>query len=202
MTVRILHGSMQNVHTAPTLLPLLRSPVVGELLAWLFLHPDDSYSLTDLAHRLGVSHSTISRESSRLTESGLVHEVRHGNLRLLRANTDNRLATPLTELLALTYGPIAVLGELFATIAGVDDAYIYGSWAARYEGEPGPPPHDVDVLVIGEADDDDLYDAARRAEHRLGREVNVHRVSAEAWRHGDTDAFLSSVRTRPLVPLR
>src|SRR5690349_15947822 len=107
---------MQDVQARSRLLPLLRSPLVGELLAWLFLHPEESYSVTELARRLRASQSTVSREVDRLTESELIREERRGNLRLLRANVDNPLARPLGELLALTYGPAAVLGELLAEV--------------------------------------------------------------------------------------
>lgn len=168
---------MQDVQARSQLLPLLRSPLLGELLAWMYLHPDRTYSITDLARRFGASQSTISREADRLVATGLILEERRGNLRLLQASLDGPLARPLTELLTLTYGPASVLGELLATVDGVDEAYIYGSWAARHAGEPGPPPRDVDVLIVGDADDDDLFDAARTAERRLGREVNVHRVT-------------------------
>jgi DNA-binding transcriptional ArsR family regulator len=192
---------MQDVQGRSQLLPLLRSPLVGELLAWIYLHPDEACSVTDLARRFAVSQSTISREADRLVEGGLITEERRGNLRLLRANQDSPLARPLTDLLALTYGPGAILGDLLATIDGVKEAYIYGSWAARYKGEPGAIPHDVDVLVVGGADDDDLFEAARIAEQRLGREVNIHRVTADAWRRRGNDPFLTSVRSRPLVSI-
>ena len=189
---------MQDVQARSQLLPLLRSPLLGELLAWIFLHPEESYSVTELARRFAVSQSTVSREADRLAETGLVRAERRGNLRLLRADLTNPLARPLTELLALTYGPAAVLADLLPSLPGVDEAYVYGSWAARYGGEAGPPPRDVDVLVVGDADEDDLADAARSAERRLGREVNIHRVSAAQWRSPGDDPFLASVRSRPL----
>jgi len=192
---------MHHVQARSRLLPLLRSPLLGELLAWIYLHPESSYSVSELARRFKVSQSTMSREADRLTESSLVHEERRGNLRLLRADLSNPLARPLTELLALTYGPAAVLADLLMPVPGVDEAYIYGSWAARYSGEAGPPPRDVDVLVVGDADEDDLADAARAAERRLGREVNIHRVPATAWRLPEKDPFLTSVRSRPSYPL-
>ncbi|WP_213004507.1 winged helix-turn-helix domain-containing protein [Paractinoplanes toevensis] len=182
------------------LLPLLRSPLLGELLAWIYLHPEESASVTELARRFGVSQSTVSREADRLTEAGLIRAERRGNLRLLRADLTGPLARPLTELLALTYGPSAVLADLLPAIPGVQESYIYGSWAARYGGEPGPPPHDVDVLVVGDADEDDLDEAARHAESRLGREVNIHRVSVASWRSAD-DPFLTSVRSRPIYAI-
>jgi hypothetical protein len=34
---------------SPLLLPILRSGFQGELLAWLFLHPEQEYPLTELA---------------------------------------------------------------------------------------------------------------------------------------------------------
>ncbi|MFB9447431.1 winged helix-turn-helix transcriptional regulator [Dactylosporangium vinaceum] len=179
------------------LLPLLRSPLLGELLAWLYLHPGDSSSVAELSRRFGTSQSTVSREADHLVRAGLLREERRGNLRLLQADLTNPLARPLTDLLALTYGPAAVLADVLPAIAGVEAAYIYGSWAARYAGEAGPPPVDVDVLVVGDADEDDLADAARAAERRLGREVNIHRVSAAAWHAPGDDPFLTSVRSRP-----
>jgi DNA-binding transcriptional ArsR family regulator len=192
---------MQDVQARSRLLPLLRSPLLGELLAWLYLHPEQSYSVTELARRFAVSQSTVSREADRLAEAGLVRVQRRGNLRLLQAEPANPLARPLTELLALTYGPAAVLAEAIPAVDGVHEAYIYGSWAARYAGEPGPPPQDVDVLVVGAADEDDLADAARAAERQLGREVNIHQVPAAAWQSPDGDPFLTSVRSRPSYPL-
>lgn len=48
-------------------------------------------------------------------------------------------------------------------------------------GEPGPPPHDIDVLVIGKADRADLCEAADRASARLGIEVNPVVRSANQW---------------------
>ncbi len=192
---------MQDVQASSQLLPLLRSPFQGELLAWLFLHPDDEYSTTDLANRFRVSPATASREADRLVEGNLISERRTGNLRLLRARVDTIVARPLTDLLAVTYGPSAILGELLSRLAGIEEAHIYGSWAARYLGQPGPVPRDVDVLVVGDVDDDDVYDAARNAERQLGREVNIHRVTPEAWRAHDADPFLDSIRSRPLVPL-
>ncbi len=192
---------MQRVQVRSQLLPLLRTPLLGELLGWLYLHPDEAWSVTELARRFDVSQSTVSREADRLVEAELITEQRRGNLRLLQANLRGPLARPLTDLLALTYGPTAVLGELLAGVLGVDKAYVYGSWAARYSGEPGPVPNDIDVLVVGNADEDAVFEAARAAERVLGREVNMRRVSSRAWRARGDDPFLASVRSRPLVSI-
>lgn len=199
--LQMMQAIMHLVQGRSSLLPLLRTPLLGELMAWVFLHPEATYSVTDLARRLAASQSTVSREADRLVEAGLVSELRRGNMRLLAADLTNPLTRPLTELLALTYGPVAVLADLLPSLNGVDEAYIYGSWAARHAGEAGPPPRDVDVLVIGDADEDDLAEVALVAERRLGREVNIHRVPASVWQTANDDPFLTSVRSRPLFPI-
>jgi predicted nucleotidyltransferase len=187
----------------PALLPLLRSRVQGDLLALLYLHPDREYSLTEAAALIGSSVKAVHAEASRLVQAGLLTDSRRGNVRLVRAATDTPVTRPLTDLLAVTYGPQPVLTDLLAGLPGVEAAFIYGSWAARYEGEPGQVPNDVDVLVVGTADRDDLDEVARRAEDRLGRPVSIRRVRPATWASADpADPFLASVRTRPLVELR
>ena len=187
---------------APALLPLLRSRAQGDLLALLFLHPERDYSLTEAADLIGVSVKTVHVEASRLVAAGLVSDSRRGNSRLLRAVTGTPVARPLADLLAVTYGPLPVLADLLAGVADISAAFIYGSWAARYEGEPGPVPADVDVLVVGTADRDELDEVARAAQERLGRPVSIRRIGPAAWAEPDpADAFLASVRERPLVQI-
>lgn len=184
------------------LLPLLRSRVQGDLLALLYLHPNRDYSLTEAAALIGASVKTVHTEASRLIAAGFVRDSRRGNVRLLRAVTDTPVSRPLTDLLAVTYGPLPVLNDLLADVEGITQAFIYGSWAARYLGEPGPVPGDVDVLVVGTADPDDLDEIGRAAQSRLGRPVDIRRIRPAAWASPDpADPFLASVRERPLVEL-
>jgi hypothetical protein len=185
------------------LLPLLRSRVQGDLLALLYLHPDRDYSLTEAARIIGASVRAVHTEASRLSAAGFVSDSRRGNVHLIRAVTDTPVSRPLTDLLAVTYGPLPVLSDLLAGAEGVTHAFIYGSWAARYLGEPGPVPGDVDVLVVGTADPDDLDEIARTAQNRLGRPVDIRRIRPAEWASPNpADPFLASVRERPLVQLR
>ena len=55
---------------SPLLLPLLRSRAQGEVLAWIMLHPDDEFSLVELAAAVGVSPPTVMREVDRLVALG------------------------------------------------------------------------------------------------------------------------------------
>jgi hypothetical protein len=182
---------------APALLPILRSRHLAEILTVLLLHPDVEYTLSELAATLGLPLTTVQREVTRLSTAQLVQERRVGRSRLVSADLSSRYARPLTELVTLAFGPHFVIGEEFGSLDAVAVA-IYGSWAARYEGVEGHPPHDVDVLVIGEVPRRAIYEAAERAEQRLGLPVNPVLCSVARWLAA-ADPLIQQIRTAPLV---
>jgi DNA-binding transcriptional ArsR family regulator len=185
---------------APDLLPLFRSTHQAQVLAWLYLHPDQEHTATQLAERFGVALTTIHREVQRLVDAGLLQERSVGRSRLYRAATLHRAAAPLTQLLALSFGPLVVLGEAFADVSGVDSVHIYGSWAARYSGEPGLPPADVDVLVVGDPSRGDVYAAADAAQERMGLPVNPTIRTVEQWSH-PADPLTQQIKASPFVTI-
>ena len=105
----------------------------------------------------------------------------------------------LTDLLLATFGPVPVVAEEFAGLGAIKIA-LFGSWAARYRGEPGPAPNDVDVLLVGEVDREDAYEAARRAENRLGFPVNPTLLTAIRWDSGD-DPLTRTITSAALVDI-
>lgn len=183
----------------PPLLPLLRSRLQAELLTLILLTPDREWTLSELANRVGGSLSSALREVVRAEGTGVITSRRVGNSRVVTA-AESPLTGPLRELLLRSFGPRQVLAEELSEIEGIQDAYLFGSWAARYAGQEGRAPMDIDVLVIGQPDRDDLDDAAQRAGSKLAREVNITIRSPQWWRHGD-DAFHAEVTRRPLVPI-
>lgn len=182
---------------APALLPIMRSRHLAEILTVLLLHPDVEYTLSELAVTLGMPLTTVQREVTRLSGAQLIRERRVGRSRLVSADLSSRYARPLTELVTLAFGPRLVIGEEFSSLGAVGVA-IYGSWAARYEGVEGRPPHDVDVLVIGEVSRRDTYESAERAEQRLGLPVNPILCSLARW-FAVADPLIRQIRTAPLV---
>jgi predicted nucleotidyltransferase len=200
-TLRIVHCTLQDMQRTgpPPLLPLLRSRLQAEMLTLVLLTPEREWTLSELAPRVGSAVSSVQREVVRAEQAGVMTSRRVGNTRLVKA-TRSPLTAPLTELLLRSFGPRQVLAEEFSGVPGIESAYLFGSWAARYAGQKGRPPADLDVLVIGAPDRDALDDAAQRAGSRLAREVNVTIRSADWWRSGD-DGFRSEIKQRPIVPI-
>ena len=182
------------------LVPLLRSRAQAEILTAVLLDPEREWSLTELADRIGPSLATVQREIQRAEEAGVVRSRRVGNTRLVRAAKDGPLTAPLTELLLRALGPVHVLAGALAGVRGIEAAYLFGSWAARYAGEGGRAPRDLDVLVVGMPDRDELDEALEQAEHRLARPVQVAIRRRSWWEEGD-DAFRKELARRPLVQI-
>ena len=106
----------------------------------------------------------------------------------------------LSGLLLKALGPLNVLSERLRRVAGIEDAYLFGSWARRYQGEAGPPPGDIDVVVIGDPDVDDIYDACSDVSRDLAQDVNPVILTPEEWR-SKRSGFIRQVRSGPLVAL-
>ena len=124
-----------------------------------------------------------------------------GNTRLVRANTASPHYTGLAEVLTRAFGVPAVLGQALQALSGITAAYIYGSWAARHEGQTGQRPvGDIDVLILGDPDRDQLYAALSAAEERLGRPVQAT-IRDRAWLVSGTGAFHDTVTSRPLLEI-
>ena len=97
-------------------------------------------------------------------------------------------------------GPIPLLHGAVTGVNGVERAFVFGSWAAAALGEHGGTVADIDLLIIGSPDRDEVLDAVLIVERRLGRPVDVTFRTAKEWAAVD-DPFLSTVRSRPMVEL-
>lgn len=184
---------------APPLLPFFRSETQARILAALFLG-EAGMSLAELSRFTGSAHPTVHHEVERLEKAGVLASEKVGNVRIVRPNPRLSYSGELRSLLMKTYGPVAVLRHLLPQVEGVSEAYIFGSWARRYEGETGVPPGDIDLLVIGTPEPDAVYEVCREAEEQLGSAVNPSILSVAEWKK-PSSGFLRTVKEGPRVNL-
>jgi len=156
--------------------------------------------MNELSQTTGVPQPSVSREVARLREAGVVRVEGSRNNRQVSAEVDSVIFPDLQSLLLKTVGPKPVLETGLRDVAGVESAFIYGSWARRYEGEAGAPPGDIDLLVVGTPMVDAVYDVTERASAQFGREVNPTVLTRSEW-ESSSEGFLEQVRRSPLVTL-
>lgn len=185
---------------SPELLPIFRSRGQGRLLARIYLEPDRPATLAQLARELRLDDGGITREANRLERAGLVRSERVGRSRVLHPNQDSPYYRELFGLLLKAFGPATVIGPALARVDGVEHAFLFGSWAARYQGEQGPPPADIDLLLIGTPEWGAVARVARELTSLLGREVNPTILSTDQWRD-EEDGFVRQVKREPRIEL-
>jgi predicted nucleotidyltransferase len=186
-------------YMAPSILG--RSAIRQRLLAQLMDTPRDRYHLRELARRVHTSAGTAARELGRLAADGLVVSEMEGRQRYYRVNTASPLYQPLRDLVRRTIGAPAVLRQHLAGVAGIERAMIFGSYAdGRLKADS-----DVDLLVVGTPDRDELTDALEAAGQELGREVNEVVMTASEFdeRRQRQDGLVMSIvthRTFDVIP--
>ncbi len=185
---------------APLLLPIFRSRSQADLLTETFLHPEQEYSIAELARRSAVPLSTVHREVAQLLDAGLLTEHRIGFVRRVAANADSSLFQPMRELIERAFGPRVRLTDELRSLDQVRQAWLFGSYARRLRGEPGAAPNDVDVAVVADGDAETVYRACARIGVELGLEINATVFSPAEWDNPD-DVFVRQIREGTLIDL-
>ena len=179
---------MRNSSVLTALFPHVRQGVLAATLG----QPDKWWYLSELANRLETSPSSLQRELSSLVASGILVHRREGTRAYFKAETQSPVFRDLQQLFEKTAGLAPILEQMLKPFGDkIQSAFIYGSVARSREHAMS----DVDVMVIGRAGLADLSPALRKAEERLGREVNVTAYSPEEFREKikSRDHFLAAV---------
>lgn len=179
---------------------MFRSAAQAEILGAMLPYPTREQTISDLSQHLAIPLATVSDEVARLVTAGLFTSRKVGRSNLLTPNVGNRLLAPLTEIVLATMGPRRLVRDAFVNLPGLDRLLIYGSWAARYLGEAGPPPNDLDVLVVGTPDRAAVYEAAEEVERRTGLPVNPVIASPTRWADHQ-DPLMTQIKSSPTIAI-
>ena len=169
----------------------LRSKARRKLLAFYFTNPAARHHLRDLAQRLKVDPSNLSKELGRLEREGLFRAEVSGRQKYFQLNRAYPLFKEVRGIVAKTIGAVPAIAESLKKINGIDEAYLYGSFARGRQDAAS----DIDVLVIGTPRGRVLAKAVRKLERQLGREINYTVLAVKEFksRQSQKNAFLANV---------
>jgi len=96
-----------------------------------------------------------------------------------------------------TVGATGLLKEMLSKVEGIEIAFIYGS-LARAEERPGS---DIDLLIVGRADEDSLVTEIKKAEDLLKREINYVIFSRSEFekKRKEGDSFIKELLNSPKI---
>jgi predicted nucleotidyltransferase len=158
---------------------MFRSGAQLSILGELFCGSQEAYTLTELAAAAQTSAATAGREVERLRENGIVVvSPGPGRSKLVSANWGMPWAGDLRRILVHTGGLVPALERALGGDPRIRAAYIFGSWARRYHGEPGHFPRDIDLVVVTDVSQFELDVSWRTVARDLGVELNpIYRPS-------------------------
>jgi predicted nucleotidyltransferase len=177
----------------------LRSKARQRLLAFYFTNPTARLHLRDLAERLTIDPSNLSRELRRLEKEGLFRSEFSGRQRYFQLNPTYPLFKEIRSIVGKTIGAGPLIAHSLRKVEGIEEAYLYGSFAQDQQDAAS----DIDVLVIGAPYGAALAEIVQGLELRLGREIGYTVMTRKEFklRRARNDAFLKNVWQNKRIPL-
>ncbi|MCX6766692.1 MAG: archaellum operon transcriptional activator EarA family protein [Candidatus Moranbacteria bacterium] len=169
---------------------IAKSKIRQKILKFLFANEEKSFYLSEIAKIAGTSAGNAQREMNRLQKEGVVKSEKRGNLRYFELDKENSAFSDIENIVKKTIGVEAELAEIFGKLKRVDFAFIFGSYA-KDELRSGS---DIDVVVIGDPDEEELNRKISLAEKSIGREINYHLYSFPEFKKKiKRDSFLKNI---------
>lgn len=172
----------------------------GEILNIFFNTPDQAYYFREIAKILDKEPAYYQRQLNNLVELGILKDERKGNMRFFKLNKDYYLFSELKSIISKTIGLEFQVKLLVNKLSGIEVAFIFGSMASHQENANS----DIDLLLIGQADQDILVKELSKLENKIGREINYHLISRLEIikKIKNRDSFFINIFSSPLINLK
>lgn len=181
-------------------LQFTKSRLRQKILAYYFTNPTEQLYLRQLASILKEDPGNLSKELSRLQHEGVFITQNKGNQKYFYLNKSYALYGELKSIIFKTIGIEGQLKKIIGDIKGIQLALIYGSYAAGKERALS----DIDLLLVGNPDENKLLREIESLEKLLGREINYNIYPAREFKEKITkkDSFITNVLKRPKIILK
>ena len=176
-------------------LEITRSRMRQNLLSYFFTNPDAKLYLREVASILKEDPGNLSKEFAKLEKEGIFTSTLRGNQKHFSLNKSYPLYKELKSIIFKTIGVEGSLKELIESTDGILFSFIYGSFAQNKENTIS----DIDLLIVGGPNEDDLMQKIENLEKRLQREINYNIYPEEEFKKKirKKDSFILNVLKRP-----
>jgi predicted nucleotidyltransferase len=169
----------------------LRSKVAIRLLDYYFLNRDAQHYINELARILELDPKNTETKLKEFEREGLFKSEFRGKERYFFLAKDNPTLEHYRQIFFKTHGIEKELKNILSSIKGVQEAYIFGSYANNSMDSSS----DIDILVVGIHSTLDLQRHIVKLQQRTGREFNVVNLSPKEYKekNKNKDAFIIGI---------
>jgi len=169
----------------------LRSKITRKLLNYFFIHDQDRFYIREIAGKIEELPSNTRIKLLELFKEGVLNSEFRGKERFFFLNTKYRFLKEYKEIVKKSFGIEAILKENLSKIKGIKKVILFGSYAQ----DKLTPTSDIDILVVGDYDYNELYKELTRLQYDLRIEVNPVEYSVQEYERKlkEKENFLMSV---------
>lgn len=177
----------------------LKSKITIKILAYYFMNNKKSHYINELAKIIDVDPGNLFRKLKELEGDGLLISESRGNQKYFELNHKYPFLAEYKKLYESTYGFPETLKAKIKKLAGLNEAYIFGSFAKGNFTEQS----DIDLLLVGDHKHGDVFDIIHPLEKTLGREINVIDFSVKEFieKKKNNDDFIAEVLNGKIIKL-
>jgi predicted nucleotidyltransferase len=146
----------------------ITSKTKRSLLKLFLTNPDRSFYIREISRLTNEPLNAVRRELGYLEKAGLLKSHREGNLSYFEVDKGFPFYSELKKVIYATVGAGDNLRDKLRNSDAVELAFIYGSVARDEEIEKS----DIDLFIMGEIDEGELYKLVSEIEGEIGREIN------------------------------
>lgn len=163
----------------------------AELLKVFFTNPEQSFYMQEIGRAIGKKPGVFQRVLNNLLEEGILESERRANARYFWINKNYPLYEELKSIIFKTVGIQGSIADVLRPLKEIHFAFIYGSYARKKEHKDS----DIDVMIIGNVDEDSLIAKLDRLEDQLKREINYRLYTLNGFKFDikNKEAFLLEV---------
>jgi predicted nucleotidyltransferase len=132
------------------------------------MNSDKQFYIRQLSKELNIPYGMLYREVKNLISLGLIVEEKKGKVTLVSANKNLPYFSELKDIMVKTAGLGDQMKNALSKLKGIRYALIYGSFASGEETENS----DIDLLVVGKLNEEEVLKAVSKVEEEVGREIN------------------------------
>ncbi|MDO8668212.1 MAG: nucleotidyltransferase domain-containing protein [bacterium] len=180
------------------LLKLTKSKTRKKILQLFFADDNKKYYPRQLEKILELPVSNIHRELTALERSGILSKEKIANSVFYYPNKESAIFKDFKNIVFKTIGIEGTLREELEKIKGVARAFIFGSFAKNEEDSFS----DVDLMVIGDVNEDELIQKVSKLESLFNREINYHLWGENEFKKkSKTESFIQSILAGRIIEL-
>lgn len=179
------------------ILKLTKSKTREKILRLFFSDTNRKHYLRELERILSLSVGNIRRELLFLEKTGIFKHEKMGNQVYYFLNKNSSIFEEFKKIISKTIGVQGSLNQELSKIKNIQIAFIFGSFAKNCEDSFS----DIDLMIIGNPDEDKLISIISVLEDELNREINYNIFSVEDFRKGlkNQEIFLKQIINDPKI---